>query len=69
MDFVNQNSEITEWVKKNLELDCEEAKYVLRPWLVKTTVTREINENQCTCNVRISHFNFFLIINEKKKLI
>lgn len=49
-DYVSQFLSSTENVKRVLEAECEEARFVLRPWPIETIITKEIDESCCTCD-------------------
>ena len=51
--FINVILKSTEITKKTLQMECEEAKFALKPWTIETTVIRQLDKNVCTCDVRI----------------
>lgn len=48
-DYVNRTLVATEETKKTLQMECEEARYALKPWPIESTVIRKLDMNVCTC--------------------
>ncbi|XP_063976697.1 uncharacterized protein LOC135162310 [Diachasmimorpha longicaudata] len=49
MQFVDFTLSSTENVRRILQADCDGANFVLRPWIVETLVTRQVDGDCCTC--------------------
>lgn len=63
-DFMNKMLRSTELTKRTLQMECEEAKFALKPWPIETRVVKQIDRNTCTCEeVRvIRYFNTFVFL-------
>ncbi|KAL7302806.1 hypothetical protein TKK_0004845 [Trichogramma kaykai] len=48
--FVDSMLRATELTKKTLQMECEEAKFALKPWPIESTVVRQLDRNVCTCD-------------------
>ncbi|KAK2584929.1 hypothetical protein KPH14_002524 [Odynerus spinipes] len=49
-DYICHVLTLTEAVKATLEFECTEARLALKPWHIKTVVTKEIDKNTCICD-------------------
>jgi hypothetical protein len=52
-NFIHKMLCATEETKRTLEMECEEAKFALKPWLIESTVVRQLDKNTCSCEVRM----------------
>lgn len=49
-------------VQKTIQIECQEANFILRPWIIESISTRNIHENNCICK----SVSFFIMINYMK---
>lgn len=49
-DYICRALTFTEAVRATLEFECAEAKFALKPWHIKTVITKEIDKNTCICD-------------------
>lgn len=49
-DYINRTLWATEETKKTLQMECEEARYALKPWPIESTIIRKLDMNVCTCD-------------------
>lgn len=48
-DFINRMLHLTDVTKKTLQLECDEAKFALKPWTIESTVVKPIDKSTCIC--------------------
>ncbi|XP_044001614.1 uncharacterized protein LOC122847822 [Aphidius gifuensis] len=47
--FMDETLESTEKSRLVIQKECDEAYFVMKPWIVDTLVTRQVEKKQCTC--------------------
>lgn len=47
--FMDEILESTEKSRLVIQKECDEAYFVMKPWIVDTLVTRQVEKKQCTC--------------------
>lgn len=48
-DFVDRTLRASEVTKRTLQMECDEARFALKPWPVESLVVRQLDSNTCTC--------------------